>query len=208
MGVAVLQPRDCLKDHFSPETLIVPASMKRPSRKLNPDTTPNPNRSQSHRRKRSPTGAAKGGGGAFHNRSPPPKAIVVKSPAKNLVMGQVKILKRGEDVPETTSDVSKIQNHEDPVVPGTTSDVSEIQNHEDPVDLVLSSTDRLGPDPVMVQKQIRFTDLRSVPGFYAAIASPPPSSLPLPAFCSKSSDFSKNGDAASDIRRMLRLNLS
>lgn len=197
MGVAVLQPRDCLKDHFSPETLIIPASMKRPSRKLNPDTTPNPNRSQSHRRKRSPTGAAKGGGGTFHNRSPPPKAMVVKSPAKNLVMGQVKILKRGDDVPETTSDV-----------PETTSDVSKIQNHEDPVDLVLSSTDRLGPDPVMVQKQIRFTDLRSFPGFYAAIASPPPSSLPLPAFCSKSSDFSKNGDATSDIRRLLRLNLS
>ncbi|KAA8522912.1 hypothetical protein F0562_009335 [Nyssa sinensis] len=75
-------------------------------------------------------------------------------------------------------------------------------------DLVLSSTDRLGPEPETVQKQIRVSDSKVVDGLYAGssafLASPPPSSLPFPAFFAKG----KNNDmATSDLRRLLRLDL-
>ncbi|KAK9279363.1 hypothetical protein L1049_013042 [Liquidambar formosana] len=194
MGVAVLHPQDCIKEPFSHETLIISPSMKRPSRNPNPNS--NPNRVQSHRRKRSPSGT--GGGGAIHNRSPPRKTVVAKSPVPNLVMGKVKILRRGEDLNLTTSDRAP--------------EIVKVEKIEDQVDLVLSSTDRLGPDPDMVPKQIRLTELNPVAGFYAGsafIASPPPSSLPLPGFFTKNIVLSKtDDDATSDLRRMLRLDVS
>ncbi|KAE8663429.1 Detected protein of unknown function [Hibiscus syriacus] len=81
MGVAVLQPEDCLK---------LPNPMKH-----HKNLFPNPGRSKrahSNRRNRSPT------------TSPPPSADT-KFQAKNFVMGQVKILKHDESkktvAPET-----------------------------------------------------------------------------------------------------------
>lgn len=66
-------------------------------------------------------------------------------------------------------------------------------------DLGLCSTDRLGPEPKTMKEQI---------GVYAGaaifVASPPPSSLPVPAFCSMKE---KNAAATCDIRRLLGLKM-
>jgi len=109
--------------------------------------------------------------------------VVARVPAKNLVMGQVKILKRGEKLGQTRNGCNS--------------------NKEEDLDLVLGSTDRLGPDPDTVQKQIRVSEFKVVDGIYAGsafVASPPPSSLPVPGFLGK-----KHGSATSDLRRLLRL---
>jgi hypothetical protein len=103
-------------------------------------------------------------------------------PAKNLVMGQVKILKRGEKLVQTRNGCD---------------------SNKENLDLVLGSTNRLGPDPDTVQKQIKVSEFKVVDGIYAGsafVASPPPSSLPLPGFLGK-----KHGSATSDLRRLLRL---
>ncbi|KAK6789083.1 hypothetical protein RDI58_012882 [Solanum bulbocastanum] len=63
-------------------------------------------------------------------------------------------------------------------------------------DLVLSTTD-------MVPKHTRIAEFYAGWGFSS---SPPPSSLPVPAFFKKKSE--DNLDATSDLRRLLRLNLA
>lgn len=72
-------------------------------------------------------------------------------------MGQVKILKRGEELK-----AGMLFGREN-------------------VDLGLQlcSTDRLGPDPVVVQKQIRIPDLYA--SATSMVSSPHPNSLPFPA---------------------------
>lgn len=49
-------------------------------------------------------------------------------------------------------------------------------------DSVLGSTDRLGPDPQTVEKEVRIHDLTE--GLYAGptLSSPPPSSVPVSGF--------------------------
>ncbi|XVE97365.1 hypothetical protein REPUB_Repub03eG0013500 [Reevesia pubescens] len=171
MGVAVLKPEDCLK---------LPNPMKHPK---NP--CPNPNRS--NRKKRSP------------NTSPPSRPTMgPKVPTKNLVMGQVKILKRGEDLKKTTPE-------------------KHVTFEKENVDADLGSTNRLGPDPGSVPTQIRLTESTNNYNkvfpvtFYAGtafITSPPPSSVPMPAFFSKKVGVAvKNNDATNDLRRILRLDL-
>ncbi|KAL6272500.1 hypothetical protein ACE6H2_023192 [Prunus campanulata] len=65
------------------------------------------------------------------------------------------------------------------------------------------STDCLGPDSETVQKQIKVAEFKVMDAIYAGssafYASPPPSSVPLPAF------LGRNGTAKSDLRRLLRL---
>ncbi|KAB1204670.1 hypothetical protein CJ030_MR8G012742 [Morella rubra] len=171
-GVVVLNPQDFL----SGRTLISPAHTKKP-RNPNPNRA---NRTQPNRRKRSPT-----------RPSTPPATIPSrtasqKAPSKNIVMGQVKILKRGEKLAKTASDE---------------------ESHGEPD---LGSTERLGPDPVSIPTQIRLTtESKAAAGFYAGssalIASPPPSSLPLPAFFTKKCVSANIEDVASDLRRILRL---
>ncbi|KAK7281492.1 hypothetical protein RIF29_09542 [Crotalaria pallida] len=147
--------------------------------------------------------------------------VVVKGPGTNLVMGQVKILKRGEKLPE----IAKRDEGSD----------RSLRSSEENLDVGLGSTDRLGPDPstvkkeVMVKKQIRVSDLKDgskkqirvsnlkdvtkeqnrvldlrngmmYAGSNFDVASPPPSSVPVPLFLGK-----KNGSATSDLRRLLRL---
>ncbi|KAK6274162.1 hypothetical protein POUND7_011245 [Theobroma cacao] len=176
MGVAVLKPEDCLK-------LPLPNPLKQPKNRVpNPART---NRAQPNRKKRSP------------NTSPPSRPTVdPKVPAKNLVMGQVKILKRGEDFKKSTPDKS-------------------VSLEKENVGVDLGSTNRLGPDPGSVPTQIRLTESNSnsnkvvAAAFYAGsafITSPPPSSVPMPAFFTKKSSVAvKNDDATSDLRRILRL---
>ena len=52
------------------------------------------------------------------------------------------------------------------------------------LDLLLGSTDRLGPDPLTMQKHIRVSDANNN-GVYAGsafVSSPHPSSVPVPGF--------------------------
>ncbi|KAK8292270.1 hypothetical protein V6Z11_D06G110600 [Gossypium hirsutum] len=99
------------------------------------------------------------------------ESMVTKPPGKNLVMGQVKILKRGE-----------------PLVAGTEKTdrrCSDGSRGDYEVDLSLGSTNRLGPDPETMQKQIKLKEFKIGSGFYAgssSLVSPPPSLVPVPEF--------------------------
>ncbi|KAH7546236.1 hypothetical protein FEM48_Zijuj01G0179000 [Ziziphus jujuba var. spinosa] len=210
MGTAILRSQDCLQSRFQHETLILSHSVRsrrKPSYSY-PTSTGDASKggdvSQSRRRKRSPVGS---------QSSPPQqqldrernrfadRSMVARVPAKNLVMGQVKILKRGE-----TLSVSPVKNNNrGGGLSGENNRKPRAKSEED-LDLVLGSTDRLGPDPEMVQKQIRVAEFKVVDGVYAGSAafysSPPPSSVPLPAF------LGKNGAATSDLRRILGLDLA
>lgn len=125
----------------------------------------------------------------------------------NLLMGQVTILKRGEAL-----DLK--------IKAGSGSEKTSTAE-----DLIVSGTERLGPDPDLVPKQVRIGDLkpvsspapfssplgRKVVDMYAGSAfsmmSPSPSSLPLPSFFSKKqvSRIADDSTATRDLRRLLRL---
>ncbi|KAF7149758.1 hypothetical protein RHSIM_Rhsim02G0206800 [Rhododendron simsii] len=79
-SIAVLHPQDCIKDHLPRRRPLISPTMK------NPHANPSPTRS--NRRKRSPE---------KKNNSKPRNATAHDFPVKTLVMGQVKILKRGEE---------------------------------------------------------------------------------------------------------------
>ncbi|KAL5100842.1 hypothetical protein RYX36_005169 [Vicia faba] len=124
----------------------------------------NPNSNQSSRRNRLPTTVNPSSQEGDRN-------CTVKHPGLNLVMGQVKILKRGEKLSPDN-----------------------VMKSEGCCDLMLGSTDRFGPDPQTVKKEVRVHDLTE--GLYAGptVSSPPPSSVPVPGFlgmkkCSVSDDF-------------------
>ncbi|KAG8491239.1 hypothetical protein CXB51_014387 [Gossypium anomalum] len=99
------------------------------------------------------------------------ESIVTKPPGKNLVMGQVKILKRGEPLVAATEKTDRRCSD------GSRGDYE--------VDLSLGSTNRLGPDPETMQKQIKLKEFKIGSGFYAgssSLVSPPPSLVPVPEF--------------------------
>nr|TKS11122.1 uncharacterized protein D5086_0000077240 [Populus alba] len=164
MGVLVVNPQDCLKNPLQSQPQ---PQRTRFTRNPNPNN-PRPNRAQPNRRKRSP------------NSPPPPRAAVPKNDNSNLVMGQVKILKRGK---------------EDLIEPGKKDETPRGSHNTEAVkseDLGFVSTDMLGPDAVLVPTQVQLTEsMHIVNGFYAGsafITSPPPSSLPLPGFFTKKTD--------------------
>ena len=78
-------------------------------------------------------------------------------------------------------------------------------------DLVASGTERIGPDPVVVMKQVRVKDLNPNPKpvLYAGSAfsvSPAPETLPLPSFFRrKEASVVVDDSATRDLRRLLRL---
>lgn len=123
------------------------------------------------------------------------ETMIARLRAKNLVNGQVKILKRPQDLKLNDAEANHRYNN--------------IGCGED---LVLSSTERLGPEPETVLKEIRVSDLkvvdvdRSYAGSAAFFASPPPSSLPFPGFGRKEKSFHDSA-ATSGLRRLLRLDL-
>lgn len=115
-------------------------------------------------------------------------------------MGQVTILRRGEKVDQNAAKVPP------------------------PSDLtVVSSTERLGPEPAMVGRHVRIRELspsskvigsKAVvmnPAIYAGSAfavSPAPESLPLPSFSKKKEEVgvvAVDASATRDLRRLLRL---
>lgn len=174
MGVAILHPQDCLKNSSSLPKMKVLKSPPNANPKANRSNRNLPNRS-----KRSPLRP--------HNESHPtrsPSSCTVRPQVNKPVMGQVKILKRGETLPDTAA-------------PAPAADVFKKADRRKSD---LGSTDRLGPNPELVP-------VDRVAGFYAGssmfVASPPPSSVPLPAFFTKKTVT----DATSDLRRILRLDL-
>ncbi|GAB2289129.1 hypothetical protein Dimus_023431 [Dionaea muscipula] len=166
MGTAILQSQDCLA-----QTL---ASTK------NADYRSNPQRSRCRKRNPADKSRSSNQDGALSSSSSP---LVEKFPSKGLVIGQVKILKRGEglDLPTTTT-----------TLPNTMKETDDGDG-----ELVLCSTDRLGPDPEVVQKVVRLSDPYA--GSTVFFSSPPPSSLPFPAALVRS------GAATIDLRRMLKI---
>ncbi|KAB5553383.1 hypothetical protein DKX38_010694 [Salix brachista] len=177
MGVLVAHPQDCLRNPLQSQ----PQRMRFPR---NPNPNPNnhrQNRAQPNRRKRSP------------NSSPPPRAAVPKN-NNVLVIGQVKILRRGE---EDSVKPSKVEAPRGTPIPKV------VRNGN----LVLGSTASLGPDPLMVPSRVLLTESN---GFYAGSAffsSPPPSSLPLPGFFRKKTNDPVVADAGSELRKLLGLTL-
>ncbi|XP_065863497.1 uncharacterized protein [Euphorbia lathyris] len=119
-----------------------------------------------------------------------------KGASQNLSMEKVSILRRGESLD------SKIKSMET-AAPSMKDDQAGY--------MVVTGTDRLGPDPGMVPKQVRIAEFRSpVAGncdMYAGsgfAVSPAPSSLPLPSF-SKKKHLAVDDSATRDLRRLLRL---
>ncbi|XP_059455317.1 uncharacterized protein LOC132185575 [Corylus avellana] len=170
MGTVILRSHDCFQGRLRHEALALTPPLK---------TRRNPNPNPTTRRKRSPAGIQTN----LQDRDRRDRSVVARVAAKNLVMGQVKILKRGEKLGQTRNGCNS--------------------NKEEDLDLVLGSTDRLGPDPDTVKKQIKVAEFKVVDGIYAGsafVTSPPPSSVPVPGFLGK-----KHGSATSDLRRLLRL---
>lgn len=101
-----------------------------------------------------------------------------------LVMEKVTILRRGQSLDSTIkSEVLKTESEE----------------------LVVCGTQRLGPDPEMVPKQIRMVKSDVYAGSAFAV-SPAPSALPLPSFSKKQQLSAAVDDSATrDLRRLLRL---
>ncbi|WCJ23633.1 hypothetical protein M5689_005647 [Euphorbia peplus] len=102
------------------------------------------------------------------------------NPNQNLVMEKLSILRRGESLD------SKMKSME----------------------MAVTGTDRMGPDPEFVSKQVRIgspvtgnCDMYAGSGF---AVSPAPSSLPLPSF-SKKKQLTVDDSATRDLRRLLRL---
>jgi len=211
MDVAVLYPQDCLRDGISHHRrLISPPRSK--ARRSTVAHNPSPAQNRSGRRKqRSPSG------------SPPPpqskpnddaKAFRAKSPG---LTGQIRILKRGEDLSPTkkstavTAPVKKSTAFTAPVkIQKMKREGSVERANSDPVAL---STRRKSPERGPAPKPNLFAA-----GFYAGSASmtsPPPSSLPLPGFCTKgfvssdavrcSTKSTAEDVVALDLRRILRI---
>ncbi|KAJ7979652.1 Proline-rich nuclear receptor coactivator [Quillaja saponaria] len=196
MGTAILRSEDCLRGRFRHETLALTQISTRSRRNSNPNPDSNLNTFQSRRRKRSPVAVQSNQQDRDRDRSRygyGDRSVVDKAPSRDLVMGQVKILKRGEtlSVEKNSKGLGIVEKNRKTRV-----------NCGEDLDLVLGSIDRLGPDPETVQKQIRVSECKVVDGIYAGsafVSSPPPSSLPVPGF------LGKNGTATSDLRRLLRL---
>lgn len=118
------------------------------------------------------------------------KRVVEKKPSSDdsrvprLVTEKVTILRRGESLDSNLKSESlKKQGN----------------------DLVVVGTQRLGPDPDMVPKQIRIVDPKPVYAGSAFSVSPAPIAVPVPSFLKKQSAVAVDDSATRDLRRLLRL---
>ncbi|KAK1429666.1 hypothetical protein QVD17_11880 [Tagetes erecta] len=130
-------------------------------------------------------------------QSPPQRILKERNtppPSNNLVMGQVKILKRGEPLEQVSIDPvnsfkvdgelkSTSENGREFIATkkkATKHKMSSVHVLKDE-DLVLSSTRRLGPDAGIVSKQMKMKMIEGYAG-YGFVESPSPSLVPLPTF--------------------------
>lgn len=197
MGTEILRPQDCLIERIR----VPPAAFcRRRSSYGNYDSNvynynPRSNRKSVARLERSERPEQRKRYVSNHSEPSVSKRSSsddLKAMKNSLVMEKVTILRRGESLD------SKIK--------------SEALKKEGD-NLVVCGTDRLGPAPEMVPKQIRIVDVRCpIAGkadVYAGSAfsmSPSPSSLPLPSFSKKKHVSTIVDDSATrDLRRLLRL---
>ncbi|XP_020238526.1 uncharacterized protein LOC109817620 [Cajanus cajan] len=120
--------------------------------------------------------------GARRKRVVDPKPSSDDSRLPRLLMEKVTILRRGESL-DSNLKTQPLKKQGDA--------------------LVVVGTQRLGPDPEMVPKQIRIADFKPVYAGSAFAVSPSPSALPLPSFFRKQAAV--DDSATRDLRRLLRL---
>ncbi|KAK6930082.1 hypothetical protein RJ641_004176 [Dillenia turbinata] len=202
MATDVLRPQDCLIKRIGVSPAMSPAIYHRrrcsyqstkPVRKA---VCRQPEQNQNQRKRFN------------QNETTIPKrssSVDLKSSARNLVMGSVTILRRGESFD------SKIFKNE------SVKKAPVIRDDE----VIAVGTERLGPErPEMIPKQIGmrdsnlkglFSSKSVISDVYAGSAafslSPSPSSLPLPSFSKKKQQASiiVDDSATRDLRRLLRL---
>lgn len=103
-----------------------------------------------------------------------PAAVTV---AKNLGVGQVKILKRGETLEECSTNLKKTEND----MKMLSSSYAKIEASK-PEEPAVRSASRFGSDPDMVSKQKTKKNVTECFAGFVFFDSPPPSSVPLPGF--------------------------
>lgn len=197
MGTEVLRPQDCIRDSpaiFNHRKSFFGNGVSKVNRKPFRSVKPESRR-----------------------KSPEPKKSAdddLRSMNPKIVLGQVTILRRGEslDTKVKLSDTKPISKkitvkssdakHICKETTVKSSDTKQVSK-----EITVYGTGRLGPDPKIIPKQVRF----GLPDTYAGSAfftSPAPSSLPLPSFFKKDCGGVKAVDdsaATRDLRRLLRL---
>lgn len=178
MGVVVLNPKDCL------QYPLISSPPKKPSRNPNLKGS-NPTRAQQQRNRSN----IRGNTSRSKNASPSIQSPVEKPPTPGLVMGQVKILKRGEEFAETSSNTTNR--------PSIKVDTADKERKKSGVS-IKGSVDNTGPDS------------RYFAGSFVCVPSPPPSSVPMPGFFAKMSTKSVplgNDEATNALSKLLGLDL-
>ncbi|XP_028759896.1 uncharacterized protein LOC114718661 [Neltuma alba] len=190
MATEVLRPQDCLVERIR----VPPAAFSRRRNYggycnyNNYVTNPRPSRKPSNRperqdqRKRVVVPTQPVSKPSISKKSSSDDSKMAKG--SGLVMEKVTILRRGQSLDSTIkSEVLKAESE----------------------DLVVCGTQRLGPDPEMVPKQIRIVKTDMYAGSACAV-SPSPSALPLPSFWKKKEcSVAVDDSATRDLRRLLRL---
>ncbi|KAK1316712.1 hypothetical protein QJS10_CPA05g00565 [Acorus calamus] len=140
---------------------------------------------------------------------PPPAETTAPPPSKNLVVGQLTILRRGEslDAATTPSNKKKVQRKKKP-----SSSLPSSPPSDGTLAVMMSGTDRIGPDPAQIPRRVRLAQISTVRSsddvIYAGSAfssSPSPSALPLPRFSVRSAAAAVDDPATMDLRRLLRI---
>ncbi|KAH7524581.1 hypothetical protein FEM48_Zijuj06G0134700 [Ziziphus jujuba var. spinosa] len=179
MVMAVLNPQDCLQNPLPSQTTTFPP--KKSIRNSNGSS-----RIQTQQRNKSKRSTSR------PKNSSPPKVEKPAAPtaaaAADLVMGQVKILKRGEEFTVATA----------------------INRPPSPKKVVNKDEKRGAPVKGSGKKPDSGNwDSKFYAGSFVSIASPPPSSLPIPGFFAKkkSGVGLSNEEATNDLLKILRLDL-
>jgi len=198
MGTEVLRPQDCLIGRVRDPHPVVFHRRRSNYGNFNPSYVFNPRSTRKPAVRFEKTDQKKGSGSSQSEPSVSKRSGSsddLKTGRRSLSMEKVTILRRGESLD---------------------SNIKSQALRKEGDGLVVMGTQRLGPDPRMVPKQIRIVDPRSPPmngkcDMYAGSAfatSPAPSSLPLPSFSKKKQVSAIVDDSATrDLRRLLRLDL-
>ncbi|XP_022930480.1 uncharacterized protein LOC111436920 [Cucurbita moschata] len=194
MGTEILRPQDCLKGRIG---VPLVAFCRRRGSYGNSDSNVCNYNSRSNRKSAARSDRPEQRKRFVSNQSEPSvskrsSSEDSKTRTNSLVMENVTILRRGESLDSKTKGEA-------------------LKKEAD--NLVVCGTERLGPAPEMVLKQIRIVDVRcpivGKADVYAGSAfsmSPSPSSLPLPSFSKKKQVSTIVDDSATrDLRRLLRL---